>query len=765
MSPSEFIDNSDWAAFLPDAPPPPRQRALPDHSDCSPVDVERVAGHLRRGGTLGSMPGYEERTGQLEMAAAIAEAFNSRCNLMYEAGTGTGKSLAYLVPAIAWASTNDTPVVVSTATRNLQSQLMTNDIPTALKTLGDDVRDFTVALLKGRMNYLCLKAVDEFFSGGYWTMGEEDRAAMPGFIEWLKSTPDGDLDAYDGLPRDLLSRPGEECSGRSCPFHSKCFVYKARRRALAAHLVVVNHSLVLSEAVNGGVSLLPAYGRLVMDEAHNLEDIATDHFSKLFSEAALHRILNRLLRSSPRKKSVSGGVLGAIGRLLSRGGVADGAEAAAIVRKTAEAVSSLAALSAAAAGITAAAKPLLGSARSDGPVRYFASTIRTPEVVDAQNRFENALACTVTLLHSLRESLDSAAAEDGTGRLSDYARQVDNIAVSLVSFANETAFALAADSPGTHVYWIERVRLQKRRAEVRLTAAPLSVAEDLRKLLYSPKDTTVLCSATLRTGSGFKYMAKRLGFFPEDGDEKGRYLTGVATSPFDYLRQCLVLAPDFMPDPAVDQPGYEAALSAMLERLFPVTRGRSLVLFTSHDMMRSVAERLRGSLDGIDLLVQGEGMSREAMAAALRAAERPTVLFGAQSFWEGVDVAGDALVCVVLARLPFAQQGDPVNEARGEKVEREGGRKFGEFILPNAAIRFRQGFGRLIRTRSDRGVVIAADPRIVTKNYGGVFRKSIPASVRIVTGIDELMDAVGGVLTSATDLGYNSPQMSKENHE
>ncbi len=755
MSPASFIDDPNWAAFLPEAEPPPRPRALPEHSDCSPIDVEEVSTHFRRGGTFGRMAGYEERAGQVEMASAVAEAFNTRRNLMYEAGTGTGKSLAYLVPAMMWAWTNDTPVVVSTATRNLQGQLVAKDIPRALDALGDGAKKFRVALLKGRTNYLCLKAVDEFFSGGYWTMGGEEREAMPAFVEWLRSTPDGDLDTFDALPRELVSRPGEECSGRSCPFFSKCFVFKARRRALGAHLVVVNHALVLSEASNESISLLPAYGRLVMDEAHNLEDVATDHFSLVFSEAALRRILNRLLRSSPRRKSVSGGVLGAVGRFLSRTGAAELPEAAEIARTIAEAVSSLAGLSAAAAGISAAAKALLG--RGERPVRYRAATIRTPETVEAQNRFEDALARTVTLLHSLRDALE-AAAEDDASRLVDYARQIDNIALSLTGFANETAFVLAGERPDTHVYWMERVRLQKRRSELRLTAAPLSVAEHLRKFLYSRKDSVLLCSATLRTGGSFSYMAKRLGFFAEEGDEEGRYATGVAASPFDYLRQCLVLAPDFMPDPAADHARYVEELSAMLGRVVPAARGRSLVLFTSYEMMSAVAELARGPLaaEGVELLVQGEGLSREAMAASLRSSERPVALFGAQSFWEGVDVAGDALSCVVLARLPFAQQGEPVNEARGEKVEREGGRKFFDYVLPEAVIRFRQGFGRLIRTKADCGVVIVADPRIATKNYGGTFRRSIPASVKIVTGMDELLDAAREILDAKMNRGQTA---------
>ena len=273
---------------------------------------------------------------------------------------------------------------------------------------------------------------------------------------------------------------------------------------------------------------------------------------------------------------------------------------------------------------------------------------------------------------------------------------------------------------------------------IRLTAAPLSVADEMKKCFYDTKDSVVLCSATLRTGDKFDYMARRLGISLV---EPPRVKALVATSPFDYFRQALVLAPDCLPDPSAAPGEYAEKLAPFLLDLFRATDGRGLVLFTSYDMMRDVADRTREQLDsaGFRLLVQGEGESREAMAEALRTAERPTVLFGAQSFWEGVDVPGEALSCVVLARLPFPQVGEPIVEARGEKVAEEGGSAFRDYLLPEAIIRFRQGFGRLVRTKSDRGVVVVTDSRIVTKNYGALFRKAIPASVHAVTSLDELI--------------------------
>ena len=326
----------------------------------------------------------------------------------------------------------------------------------------------------------------------------------------------------------------------------------------------------------------------------------------------------------------------------------------------------------------------------------------------AQTQLENALAGLVNVLHALRDTLADAAPDGAFNPCADLAAQLDGIAESFVAFANEANFVLKGEEE-THAYWVERVRLEKRRTHLRLVAAPLSVAGELSRVLYEAKDSVVLSSATLRVGSDFRYAARRLGFrYAAGAGDSGRFKALVAASPFDYLRQ-------------------------------------SLVLFTSYEMMNRVAECAHAPLvaAGIRLLVQGEGLSREAMTARLKRLDgEPTVLFGAQSFWEGVDVAGEALSCVVIARLPFLMVGDPIVEARSEAIDRNGGSAFRDYALPEAVIRFRQGFGRLIRSKRDRGVVVVTDPRLVTKNYGGSFRRSIPASVHTVTARDELLARV-----------------------
>ena len=761
MSPAEFIDDPNWANFIPESKDASAKRHLPTHEDCSPIDPEKTAAHLMRGGTLGSMPGYEERRGQMDMLKAIVRAFNSREHLMIEAGTGVGKSLAYLIPAMHWASANDTPVVISTATRNLQSQLINSDIPKALKTLGDDASRFKVALLKGRANYLCLRALSEFFSAGYWTMSREEQEEMPHFIEWLKTTTDGDLDSYEGLPRSLISCPGEECGGRRCPYYSRCFVYRARKMAADAHLVIANHSLVIAEATVPGSGILPAYGRLILDEAHNLEAIATEYFHCEFSKPAVARLMNRLMRKGRGRRSMPSGILASIERQLQKGVLAGTAAGARVGRLLSDISSAMVKITDAADELSDVAERLLRPANAKGDVVRYRVVVKetgarerqhslhglfTPyteeewderRLMAVQNRFENELANLLNALHDMRDTLENSAPEGEFNYCADLANQVNAVAESLVGFANEANFAICGDKTD-HAYWVERVHVERRQPYIRLVGAPLSVADSLKSYIYDLKDSVILSSATLRVGNNFNYMAKRLGCI-----ERFQMLT--AESPFDYFRQALVLAPDCLPDPSANPKSYAEALAALLKELFSATRGRALVLFTSYEMMNAVAACVRGELEsaGVRLLVQGEGMSRESMTRELRASvDGATVLFGAQSFWEGVDVAGEALSCVVLARLPFAQVGDPIVEARSEKIDREGGSSFRDYALPEAVIKFRQGFGRLIRTRRDRGVVVVTDPRIVTKSYGAVFRKSIPASVHTVADQAELLARV-----------------------
>ncbi len=756
------MDDPNWWAFLADVPQGGPSCRLPAHEDCTPLDAETVSGHLAAGGTLGQMPGYEERPGQLDMARAVTRAFNGREHLLVEAGTGVGKSLAYLVPAVQWSFVNDTPVVLSTATRNLQSQLIASDLPRAAQTLGADAPKFRATLLKGRSNYLCLRMLGEYMQSGYWTLAEDEKASFDRFVVWLHQTPDGDLDDLgDEVLRAKLACPPEDCAGRACPFRTKCFVARARARALQAHVIVVNHALVLAEAASEGGGILPAYGRLVFDEAHNLEDIATEFFSYELSRPALMRLMNKLSRPSRSRRGPgrTRGLLGSVERLLSRGVFRVPAVAEEVRELLTRAQVQLRFALQEGEALFAVVERLFAPAPAADIIRYrtlgtrqyslhglFADYTRAQwseaDLAAAATEFESALAKLQGILVALSKLLLDP--EDDSAVFGDLGAQAQTLAGTMTGFLLESKFVLKADDP-SRVYWAERCPACARThqpAYVRLVAAPLSVGPQMKRFFYDAKDSVVLCSATLRAGDKFDYMARKLGTSLVE-DRAVRAL--VAASPFDYLRQALALATDALPEPTERDGRYPEALAPFLGRLFTTTAGRGLVLFTAYEMMRAVAEKARPifAAAGIDLIVQGEGVSREAMVAELKAgAARRVVLFGAQSFWEGVDVPGEALSCVVLARLPFPQVGEPIVEARCEKIKEDGGTPFRDYMLPEALIRFRQGFGRLVRTKRDRGVVVVTDSRIVAKNYGALFRRAIPASVHAMASLGEVESRV-----------------------
>lgn len=760
------------------------RRTLPSHDDCTPLGVERVAAHLLPGGTFARlMPGYESRPGQVEMLRAVTRAFNEGKHLAVEAGTGVGKSLAYLLPAAAWARLNDVPVVVSTNTRNLQSQLIEKDLPLVREAVraeaGADAAPLRVALLKGRSNYFCLRRLAVLLEHSQFELERPELRLFAEAVAWAVQTPDGDLDAFAGAGRadpvflSKLSSLGEECPGRGCRYYRRCFLQKARARAAAAHVVIANHALVFSDLQNPG-STLPPYAQIVFDEAHNLEEAATRHLSVEVTQMRLNQMLRRLSRGKGRR---AGGILEVLRNHLEKGAVTADEETAHGLRRQ------IRAAKAALDGVQAAARRLFerfgcllaaggsaarfrcvaeaevildaaGTAEAPVPAKreifrdgaFAPSADRLDEGAVAEERvaFKRAIAEAAGLLIALAEALRRAS-EGELSLYGDQAANVEGAAALLRGFAMDTDFVLAGSDP-EHVFWAEAAGRGAPGA-ANLFAAPLKIANALADLLYRQKLSVVFCSATLRVGGSFGYIGRRLGF---DLIEPERVFTCVAESPFDYLRQCAALALTFLPEPGVAAGGgYAEQLSGLMLDVFTRTRGRAMGLFTSYEMMNQVARLLEEPLReaGIRLLVHGVNGTRDQITRVFRAGGA-CVLLGTHSFWEGVDVAGEALSCVVMARLPFAAVGDPIIEARSEQIDQSGGSSFREYALPQAVIRFRQGFGRLIRTRTDRGVVIVADPRVVTKNYGATFRKSLPCPVQNVASRDDLLARVEAMFPS-----------------
>ena len=759
-----------------------KYRELTPPDSWTPVRQEDVDAIFGEGGELAKVfDRYEPRAGQTAMAHAVADALNGQRFLLAEAGTGVGKSLAYLVPCALWACANNLPIVVSTNTRNLQTQLLSKDLPLVRRIVVPFLPPGTAldaTVLKGRNNYLCLKRLGFYVEGGYGALREGEAPLFADLVAWASTTRDGDLDSFRpthakgdlAFVRHFGCR-GDECTGKSCRFYKRCFLQAARQAALRAHLIIANHALVFAELENPG-TLLPPHAQVVFDEAHNIEAAATDFLSGELSPITLYDLCQKLAPSRGREA----------GSLFHQARADFVDKAKLTPERRADLIDLLADLRLCGADLAKAGTALFETLHgflartTETTVRYRAvPDAAKPDLPSGQPRLRreaclrgnvfvpaedivpeadiqagrDAVADKLGHAHRLLDKLLAAVAEASPpgGQENPYEDLIGLLkatAEGLSCFGSEMDGILAGDDPN-RVYWLARTGADARTCA--LTAAPLDIARQLQALLYKTKSTLVLSSATLRIHGSFGYIRARLGLsFPEVA---GRVDEFVAESPFDYPRQCCVTVPNFLPEVTTGD-AYILELSRLMYSLFTTAKGRSLALFTSHEMLRACAELLAPHLaaKGIDLLAQSPSMGRDAMTEAFRAQSRPTVLFGAQSFWEGVDVVGDALSCVVIARLPFGTFGDPLQKARCEKIEREGRSSFAELSLPQAVIRFRQGFGRLIRSRGDRGIVVVADTRVVAKSYGTVFANSLPVKIEVADSRPALVNRLRRLLQS-----------------
>ncbi len=635
----------------------------------TPVSVDSLLGP---GGALEvALPAYEHRPEQLQMARAVERAFSERSYLLAEAGTGTGKTLAYLVPALL----SGRRVVVSTATKTLQDQIFFKDLPLLREKMG---LRFEAAYLKGRSNYLCLHRYDAFSKEPQFGSREESRY-WPKLKAWAEETDTGDRSELD-LPESFsawsrLSTTSETCVGTKCPQYETCFVTRMRKRAEQADLLVVNHhlffaDLALRSSGKRTEGVLPWYEAVIFDEAHALEDAASGHFGCGVSNYRLEELARDAV-AALKEDDARHAMLRAL---------------AARLRATADA-------------LFAQAPRALGLTNQESSVAL------RPEV----------MAKLSTPLESARDALAALSAftvGEREPELAAITRRADEMEEQL-SFLEK---AESAD----HVYWAEQ-----RGKGLFLRASPIDVAKELRERMYGALDTVVYTSATLAADSRFDFFANRMGLYGDDGQTVTKVRTLAVPSPFDYPSQAALYLPTHLPDPTA--PGFIEEAAEEIHRLCEVTGGRAFVLFTSlRNMVRAyelVAPRLP-----YQALLQGE-RPKQQLLEAFR--ETPSVLFAAHSFWEGVDVPGDALSLVIIDRLPFASPGDPLVAARIRQLQQRGEEPFELYQLPHAALALRQGFGRLIRTQADRGIVAMLDRRIVTKAYGRVFLDSLPPARRM----------------------------------
>jgi ATP-dependent DNA helicase DinG len=645
------------------------------HDDAALLDVRALL--APDGPVARSLPDYEERPPQTRMAVAVDEALRSRRHLVVEAGTGVGKSFAYLVPALRWASETGAKVAVSTSTIALQEQLVRKDLPALRRALPFEV---PFALVKGRGNYLCRRRLDLAVASAAELFPDAEAREHLRAIEDASGAGLQSVQDLPFVPRDdvwdAVRAERGNCLHQACPHYDECSYQAGRRRTHTASLLVLNHHLLLSDLVlrRAGATFLPEVSAVVIDEAHDLEDVAAEHLGSRLSARGVSTVLGRLWNA--RRGS------GCLARLTDHDlrGLVDAARAASD--------RFFAALQAA----------LKASSGGDGP---FAIEGELP-VRETPSR------ALVALAEAVRVRLESV--DDRDLRLELAARAEACLGVAAA------CDVVASDPDDDHVRWAEFGA----RGDATVVRAPVDVGPLLKEALYDAYGTVVLTSATLSTGRppSFAYVRERLGLLDAEETSVG--------SPFDYARQAKIVVRTDLPDPAASPVEYERALPRAVLEAVRRTAGGAFVLFTSYETMDAVASATRADLegDGLQVLVQGGDLPRSLMLDRFR--ERDSVLFGVASFWQGVDVPGDALRNVVIARIPFEVPTHPLQRARQRRVERAGRSAFTALSLPQAAIRLKQGFGRLIRRATDRGIVVVLDPRIATKRYGAYLLDSLP---------------------------------------
>lgn len=709
----------------------PEQEEQP--GEPAPIDPDLVLSVLGRGGVISeAFPQYEHRPQQLELAEAVTRAFNDGAHLLMEAGTGTGKSLAYLVPAFAWARANGEKVAISTHTITLQEQLWEKDIPFLQSALaGTPLEGVEAALVKGRSNYVCLRKWEEAGVGADFLTSLEERRFMIRLAGWLAHTQTGDRSELNLTGEEerfwrTVQSETETCLGPKCKwFRHHCFAFRARRRARDAQVLVVNHALLFADIATGN-QILPPFRQLVIDEAHHLEAVATQNLGVNLESWDITGALLFLYRAPGQ------GLLPQLRRRLRKGEVIPARPPVGLPHE--DLIDKLVALiqhcRAAADELFRLCAELVearGGSDAEGGTRALRLTdaVRSGPLWDA---LEQARANAVQRLRTLAAGLAilGEAVElrdppltDADGLLVDIQKQ-NGI---LIQSTKAIDSVLLEPAEGD-VTWIESAQ-RGERLRVALRSAPVNVGDVLRAELFGRLRSVIMTSATLAVGGSFDHLKHRLGLahLPPD-----RLREGVLSSPFNYRQQALLLVPEDLPSPK-EGSGFTEATAAFLRRFLLQAGGRTLVLFTSHRQLRQVYNALKEELEGEGLVLLGQGLdgARSRLVAEFRAGGR-TVLFGSASFWEGVDIPGDELSAVILVRLPFNPPDDPVMEARIEDLERRGLSSFVHLSLPQAVIRFKQGFGRLIRTRNDRGVVIVLDNRLSPRvtRYGTQFLRSLP---------------------------------------
>lgn len=719
-----------------------------------PLDEEWILDLFKDDGPFhAAMPGYEVRQEQLDMLRDTVRSFNEKKVALIEAGTGTGKSLAYLIPAIFFALKTNERVVISTHTIHLQEQLVAKDIPFIKKALG---LDFKVVLAKGMGNYVCIRKLKDTLDELVLLDANEAEALQ--YIEsWSEKTTDGtksDLPFHPSAALwEKIGAESDACSREKCPYYRECHFFKARKEAADAKILIVNHSLLFvdlayrRETQNG---ILPDYARLVLDEAHNIEEIACEH---LASKASIQGVIRNLSRLHVEGRGKPAGKLShLLQKIISAypGGVPESMQA--LVTKLTVDVNGLrketltTLIDAFESFREFAENHAEKGKEKEEELSVKLRLLKSHHEKEAWNTVVSTHSKTFIdtgkrLIATLKGALEDLGHLGSTQLIETTAGlrlDIEAVLVRLEGVLNFLTQFLLPGIPENKVRWIESSDTKNLR-DVRLVDAELDLANTLSSKLFNPLSSVLLCSATLTTDGDFKFAKRRLGLC--EGFLDGRKLIEkVYLSPFSYENQALLLIPNDLPSPLEE--GFLERTSQILLESAIASQGNAFFLFTSFGQMHRSYHLLKDKLYEKRLfpLIQGE-FARSELLKRFKNKER-SILFGTDSFWEGVDVAGDALRLVVLVKLPFRVPGEPINEARRDEILKKGGDPFFEYALPSAIVKFKQGFGRLIRRKNDRGCILCLDKRIIQKGYGQSFLLSLPPARKVIGSQKEVLDSM-----------------------
>ncbi len=709
------------------------------------IDTAKMASMLDEDSKISrELEDYEPRPGQMQMASAAARCFNDSLVAMIEGGTGTGKTLAYMLPAIEWAVTNKERILISTKTINLQEQLVGKDLPFLKKVAG---HEFRTVLVKGRGNYCCLrKAESEARDLGFFK-DDDDFNEISSLIAWSKETGDGSLSDLSYIPKhevwDRIKCESDTCTGVKCEFYEDCFLVSARREASRANILIVNHHLLFADlALRGSlgsladIAVLPPYTRVIVDEAHHIEDVSTEYFGSQFTEMGTKRLFSKL--ASISKKGDRKGLLPRLSakiRNLKKNkitevleSIRDRIERDLIIQKM-ELVEFI-------ADIFLDVKNVVNRIKDKFPDsnqfmldhRFFEDDEWNNIVHVKAGNWINRIRDYTSVLNSITEDLKDLEELNKTG-LENETIELDSMVRRLTGAADALNYLLY-ETDKTMVKWIE---ISDNNRSVKISSAPVEVGEYLVNSLFNPFDTVIMTSATLAVKDSFDFIKSRLGLEQLD---QHRFYAEQFPSPFDFKNQVLIGVPINNHPP--DHPGFLDSAKKLITDSINISQGKAFVLFTSYRSLQYAYDYASNTLNGTGIKLLKQGTDTRSTLIKQFKQEKAAALFATDSFWEGVDVIGDDLESIIIARLPFKVPTAPIEIARREAIENEGRNSFMEYTVPQAIIKFKQGFGRLIRHKNDRGTILVLDNRIISKFYGKMFLESLPDCGRIIGRADEV---------------------------